>query len=180
MQSFLQYRKLGITVRKQIEKDYEKGQPCEMPELSAQQRASIFKSTTGLIDNSAVNPDLERICSITTIHIHNSRRTTLGHALHGIHARERTMHEGKNGKVFVVGWEGENDPLNPRNWSVTYRVCITLLVTSISFAVGAATSTDTAVLPQAAADFGVSDVVESITIGKSCLCFPMLLHRNIS
>lgn len=46
-------------------------------------------------------------------------RAALGHSLTGVHARDRRTHEGKGEKVFVVGWEGPDDPLNPRNWTVS-------------------------------------------------------------
>lgn len=46
-------------------------------------------------------------------------RAALGHSLTGVHARDRRTHEGKGDKVFVVGWEGPDDPLNPRNWTVS-------------------------------------------------------------
>jgi hypothetical protein len=89
--------------------------------------------------------------------------------LTGIHARDRTTREGKGSKVFVVGWEGEDDPLNPRNYSTITRVGLTLVLASISFVVTAASSIDTAIIPQAAAEFGVSEVVESLATG---MCNP--------
>ncbi|KUJ11239.1 MFS general substrate transporter [Mollisia scopiformis] len=170
MQSLLQYRRLGLAVQKQIQRDHEKtNYPSShlpaVPEDQGQVLQDATNSSNGT-DSEDDNPmDLGRIGSVITVRTQNSLRTTLGHALTGIHARERLTHEGKGGKVFVVGWEGESDPSNPRNWSVAYRACITLIVSSIGFVVGAASSADTAILPQAAAEFGVSDVVESMTIG---------------
>jgi hypothetical protein len=176
MQSILQYRRIGLAVREQVERDHEKAnhpvtslpQILEVPE-QAQRHASSSSGTSSSDDGPL---QLNRIGSIATVRTQHSLRTALGHALHGIHARDRTTHEGKGEKVFVVNWEGENDPLNPRNWSVAYRAAITLSVSFIAFVVGAASSADTAVLPQAAADFGVSDVVEAMAIGKktSLLC----------
>lgn len=171
MQSFLQYRKLRHAVRKQVQGDLEKSQfrpshvnhPSEPPAPNAHDE-SISSSTPSPTDDTI--RELEQINTTITVRTQYSKRTALGHSLLGIHARERNTNEGKGEKVFVVNWEGEKDPINPRNWSVTYRVWITLVVASISFVVGAASSADTAVLPQAAADFGVSDVVESMTIGR--------------
>jgi hypothetical protein len=91
-----------------------------------------------------------------------SARTALGHALNGIHARDRKTHEGKGSLVFVVNWDGERDPLNPRNISIPTRIWLTLIVSAIAFVMTAASSIDTAILPQASAEFGVSDVVESL------------------
>lgn len=48
--------------------------------------------------------------------------THLGTALTGINVRTRTTREGGGkGKVFVVDYEGEDDMLNPHNWSYMTR-----------------------------------------------------------
>lgn len=92
-------------------------------------------------------------------------RAALGHSLTGIHARDRRTHEGKGEQVFVVGWEGPDDPLNPRNWPVARRVSCTLQISLIAAAVGAASGIDATVLPQAAKSFGVGRVAESLATG---------------
>jgi len=47
-----------------------------------------------------------------------SEGTALGISLTGINVRDRTTDEGKRGdQVFVVGYEGDNDLLNPHNWN---------------------------------------------------------------
>lgn len=89
-------------------------------------------------------------------------RAALGHSMTGVHARDRQTHEGKGEKVFVVGWEGPEDPLNPRNWSTSKRVSCTLQISLIAAAVGAASGIDATVLPQAAVSLGVSEVAESL------------------
>ena len=49
--------------------------------------------------------------------------TALGTALTGIHVRDRTTREGGDkGKVFVVGYEGEHDNMDPHNWSFLLRL----------------------------------------------------------
>jgi hypothetical protein len=94
--------------------------------------------------------------------------TRLGLALTGINVRSRTTKEGcheKGGKVFVVGYVDEKDPLNPHNWSILKRTVITLLVASIGLIVGFASSVDSAVIQQARIEFGVSKVTESLATG---------------
>lgn len=98
--------------------------------------------------------------------------TALGVALTGIHVRTRTTHEGKgqeglSQKVFVVGYEGIHDPLNPHNWSLARRIFCTMMIASIGFVVGVASSIDSSALRKAAADFGVSEVVESMAVGMA-------------
>ncbi|KAI9837023.1 MAG: hypothetical protein M1819_000672 [Sarea resinae] len=52
----------------------------------------------------------------------NSFGTALGNTLTGIDVRDRTTHEGQSGKVFVVGYHGDEDSLNPHNWSTFVRI----------------------------------------------------------
>lgn len=65
-------------------------------------------------------------------------------------------------EVLVVEWDGPDDPQNPRNWSFGKRLGATAIVSAIAFLVGAAAPIDAAVLPQAAADLGVSEVTETL------------------
>ncbi|PTB64678.1 MFS general substrate transporter [Trichoderma citrinoviride] len=90
--------------------------------------------------------------------------TNLAVALTGIvHKQHPSSTDG--GKVFVVGFEGPNDPLSPRNWSLTKRMLCTLNVGIIALVVGMAASIDSAVIQRAAEDFGVSEVAEALATG---------------
>jgi hypothetical protein len=180
MQSFLQYRQFGLAVEEQLQRGKEKAvtwtetsdqpsQPAlplihEAPEVVKHPPVSVSDAAC---ENGAYKDDLElgRTNTIAITRTRYSARTALGHALTGIQARDRTTHEGKGSKVFVVNWEGEHDPLNPRNYSQATRIGMTLVLSAIAFVVTAASSIDTAILPQASADFGVSEVVESLTTG---------------
>ena len=51
----------------------------------------------------------------------SSFATNLGRVLTGVDVRRRTPEEG-TGEVFVVGYEGEHDPLNPHNWPFSKRL----------------------------------------------------------
>lgn len=172
MQSLIQYRKLGLAIQKQLQKDPEKvavhrNQLRYEPEnlTTDPQTTSNFSSSGNFTDDRMLQP----IGSNTTARTQYTTRTALSHTIAGICVRERTIYEGTGGTVFVVNWEGEQDPVNPRNWSLAYRIVATIVVGLISFVVGAASSADTAILPQAAAEFGVSDVVEAISIGTAVL-----------
>lgn len=68
-------------------------------------------------------------------------------------------------EVFVVGWDGPDDPSNPKNFSMTVKIGTTLIVALIAFVVGAASATDAAVLKQSSEEFHVSDVVGSFSTG---------------
>ncbi|KAE8148890.1 major facilitator superfamily domain-containing protein [Aspergillus avenaceus] len=61
--------------------------------------------------------------------------------------------------------------MNPRNYSTATRITATLIVSVLAFAVGAASSIESAVLPQNAAAFHVSEVVASLATGVYLLGF---------
>jgi multidrug resistance protein len=126
--------------------------------------------------------ELERNNTLATIHTSQSFGTRMGHALTGIEVRElsremtkrRTRASGRittnekppeREKVFVVGYESESDTLNPHNWSYTTRIFATIMIAWIGFIVGFASSVDSAALTQAAEEFGVSEVTESLATG---------------
>lgn len=161
MQSFLQYRRISYKVHQNLVSDREKDIPSTnqypLHEVPSQVHHAISASRTHTILAQPIVPMGTR----------RSIRTAVGHSLSGIHIRERTIHEGRDARVFIVAWDGDEDPTNPRNWSTVYRAFLTLMVASISFAVGAASSADAAILPQYATYFGVSDVVASLAIGRS-------------
>jgi len=94
-----------------------------------------------------------------------SARTALGNALTGIEVRKRSTKEGGEGNVFVVGFQGPDDPNNPHNWSLSVRIPCTFLIASIGCVVGIASAIDSSALQEAAKAFGVSEVVESMATG---------------
>ena len=67
----------------------------------------------------------EDMSRATTVPTGKSVGTALGTTLTGIDVRDRSTKEGGNGKVFVVGYEGENDMMNPHNWSFLTRLAAT-------------------------------------------------------
>ncbi|ESZ98961.1 hypothetical protein SBOR_0619 [Sclerotinia borealis F-4128] len=133
--------------------------------------------------------NLDRTASRATAHTNRSFGTRMGYALTGIEVRElserltrtrtKTKSKGKStesdpGKekgegeretVFVVGYESEKDAMNPHNWSLLRRGFCTIMIASIGFVVGFASSIDSAALKQAAEEFGVSEVAESLATG---------------
>jgi len=115
-------------------------------------------------------PDMLR--AVSTTRTHASMGANIGNAMTGILVRTRTIRNGGNpGKVFVVGYEGEKDTMNPHNWSLLTRWGATSTVASIGWVVGFASSIDSAALPQAAAEFGVSEVTESLATGLFLIGF---------
>lgn len=105
--------------------------------------------------------------------------TRLGNTLTGVDVRKRSTNEGGDGNVFIVGYHDDKDPANPHNWSYAVRIYITFAVASIGFVVGVASSIDSAALTEAAQEFGVSEVVESMATGKSSAYATKGLSRQV-
>ncbi|KAF2770198.1 MFS general substrate transporter [Teratosphaeria nubilosa] len=110
---------------------------------------------------------------MTTQQSNTSARTKLGRSLTGIQIRKRKTNEGGTGNVFVVGFQGPDDPLNPQTWSYAGRVPCTLMIAAIGCVVGLASSIDSSTIPQFAEYFHVSQVVASLgtalfLIGLGC------------
>jgi MFS family permease len=148
MQSYLQYRRIGQAVRKQL---------SEHPEwtLNAQQRRDDL--TTSIQNNGVADdkPSSLRPLSLPP----------------GVKQKEIIDANGVSRTVLVVGWESHQDPTNPHNYSLATRITATLIVSALGFAVGAASSIESAVLPQNSAALGVSEVVASLATGIYLLGF---------
>ncbi|KAF2169147.1 hypothetical protein M409DRAFT_52432 [Zasmidium cellare ATCC 36951] len=100
-----------------------------------------------------------------------SAGNALGTILTGVEVRRRTTKEGGDGNVFVVNYEGPHDPNDPHNWPRAKRLFCTFLIAAIALVVGMASSIDSVALPQASKEFGVSEVVESMTTGLFLIGF---------
>ncbi|KAI1616180.1 major facilitator superfamily domain-containing protein [Exophiala viscosa] len=122
-------------------------------------RGSSLSRATSRATSRASRPN-----HLSTAQTRSTIGAVLGQSLTGVEVRTRKTNEGgpERGKVFVVGYQGPDDPLNPHNWSKTKRVAITLLVASIGLIVGVASSIDSAAIPQASKEFHVSEVTESL------------------
>lgn len=67
-----------------------------------------------------------------------------------------------NGRpALIVDWDGPDDPANPRNWPFMRRFNAILIISGIAGMVSIVASIDSAVLPQAANNLGVSHVTEA-------------------
>ncbi|KAF2095779.1 MFS general substrate transporter [Rhizodiscina lignyota] len=193
MQSFLGYRRLGQAVQKQIGNDEEK--PPVHPELASdtssegerpQKEAEespeeeafdrLRSNQAGSISSEAPVEDealnhFHQSLSAERVTTHEAERNTLGHALDGVDARYRATHEGMGGRVFVVGWNGEDHPHKPHSFGAFKKARMVLTVGFVGLVITMASSIDSAVLPQAAQEFGVSDVVESLATANYLIGF---------
>ncbi|CAD0095794.1 unnamed protein product [Aureobasidium vineae] len=97
--------------------------------------------------------------------------TALGRILTGVKVRKREEHEGGEGNVFIVDFQGDQDDLNPHNWGWGIRLWITFMVASIGFVVGVASSIDSVAIQPASQEFGISEVAESLATGLYLIGF---------
>jgi MFS family permease len=148
----------GHTLKK-IREDEEKGEEQEPPE-------EFDESLSEKEEHEGIPED-----HLSRYSTQQSEGTALGRALTGVEVRRRKTHEGGEGNVFVVGFEGPNDPMNPKTWSRTKRFAITFSVASIGCVVGLASSIDSSAVREASAEFGVSEVVESMATGLFLIGF---------
>lgn len=140
MQSFLQYRRLRKAVQAQLSQVEEKTVSLQTP--TASQPNSGW--TTSRLDDEGGK-------SIPSFS--------------GIEVRERMTTGGKTDLVFVVGWDGPNDPLKPHNWGTPRRVLTTMMVSWITFSVTATSSIDAAVTKQTSEAYHVGLAAGSLPTG---------------
>ncbi|KAL1870023.1 hypothetical protein Plec18167_007541 [Paecilomyces lecythidis] len=74
-------------------------------------------------------------------------------------------------EIFVVGFNGENDQLNPKYWSLAYKWRTLGIVGMTGFLVGWASSIDSMVIKQAQEEFHVSDITESLATALYLIAF---------
>jgi hypothetical protein len=150
-------------------------QDLELGRVATEDHADEHLSGSTTIESSSSSdsdlPVRPTLSTTTTRDTHDNSLskvgTRLGIAMTGVDVRSRTTNEGghKKGKVFIVGYAGEKDPLNPHNWSKTRRMMITVIVASIGLIVGFASSVDSAVLQQARQEFHAGEVAEALATG---------------
>lgn len=137
----------------------------------------ISSSSISSASTHSAAPD--RLAAVSTHRTHTSTGATMGQTLTGVdmhtpHTNERGHDSGSH--VFVVGYQGLDDTLNPHNWSRSRRICYTLLIALIGLIVGFASSVDSAAAPQAAEEFHVSELAESLATSMYLLGFGIGLH----
>ncbi|KAF5691851.1 major facilitator family transporter [Fusarium denticulatum] len=182
MQSLLQYRRAGAAAQAQIDRDIGKARQHTAPNAGRDVEAGrkslnekdepntgrlppITEADTYASSDEIPEQSLQQTVTAQTIRQCMSGGIALGQVLTGINVQDHKNDKGYDGKVFVVNWEGPDDPLDPHNWSIGRRIGVTLQISVIALFVGAASGIDATVLPQAAESLGVSEVAESLATG---------------
>lgn len=171
MQSYIQYRQLRHSVDRSLEASPFKRQPHAVTAAADGSGTSTFDSLG--VENGQKWPDdpEKALSNNSTSDIESSE---------GIQIKLCPDSSGNSlKKMFIVGWEGEQDPLDPRNFSLSKRMIATLMVSVLSFSVGAASSITAAVLPQSSEDLSVSEVAGSLVTGRSTPFVIQITNANL-
>lgn len=155
MQSFIQHRKIRQSVQtRSLAKEtlHPERQATSLPQQTRQSDGRNRDSET-TNSPSAADPQLSSTSAEHQQHASMS-------AFHSSTRYDVEKQEGSSEPLYVlVGFDGEDDPLDPMNWSLSYKWLVTGVVSITSFIVTGASAIDTEVVPQIMSDFGISEEV---------------------
>lgn len=161
MQSYLQYRRLGKSVRSQLDN--------ASPVKEETPTAASDSGTDTPVNSDEISQHVPRSnqSPLARAPSAGSSRTALAYSIAGVDVQKQSESSDQPAHLFIVGWNGPDDPQNPLNYSVASRLTATLLVSALGWIVGAALSINSGVLSQNTEAFHVSDVVGSLVTGIS-------------
>ncbi|KAK2759559.1 hypothetical protein FQN54_003038 [Arachnomyces sp. PD_36] len=177
MQSILQYRHLKQHVKEQLTLGTQKAAALEhRPNAGVERYDSHGVQSDG--DFARPRPHDEEESLTGDYHDHDDDEppelhvAPIGQAL-GVHIRRRTDGEGGNGtgKVFVVYYMGKDDVTDAHSWTWNKRMMATTIISAIGAVVGFASAIDSAALAQYSKEFGVGDIVGSLTTATYLIGF---------
>ncbi|KAK5790449.1 hypothetical protein VI817_007736 [Penicillium citrinum] len=161
MQSYLQYRRLGNTVRAQLQtipnrQNFSKGNTTLIPTRDQSSTTSNSESPTENINQDPSDTTDNGNLQEKPFNTEDSSQVTLAQSLAGVDIQKRLNSTNQPAHLFIVGWQDENDPQNPRNYPFSSRLIATLLVSALAWIVGAASSINSGVLPQTTETFHIT------------------------
>lgn len=109
------------------------------------------------------------LCDKPGIVLQNGQRVTLP----GIEVRNASevCESFDEETLFIVGFEGADDQLNPKNWSIGRKWVTLGIVGTTGMLVGWASSIDSTVIKQGQEAFGVSEIAESLATALFLIAF---------
>lgn len=159
MQSILQRRRIQQDIRHRIQVGKlfcERGEglsthgPRDSEDVEKASQTDEHRPNLSAIHNSDTEESLER--SVTE----------------NLSTSEPDFHKDK---TKLIDWDGPEDPNNPKNWSSMRKWQTMSIVGTTGLLVGWASSIDSAVSRQAAAEFHVSAVTEALATGLFLIAF---------
>ncbi|KAK2028154.1 major facilitator superfamily transporter [Colletotrichum zoysiae] len=168
MQSYLQYRRMGRAVEREL-KRLPGGTALSTTSPATRAAASTPQSQSrGTTTKESGSHDPEKLLpdsSAPTSLLANEDAPSVNPIQSSVNVPDSGNRVRKGDNIELVGWDGPDDPEKPRNWKLSKRLACTIQISIIATALACAAGIDAAVLPQAAEDFGVSQVAESLSTG---------------
>lgn len=158
MQSYLQYRTLCQRLEAKLERAKARGSN-EVSTDNDDLAEHYLQRPPSTPDSNNTHTTSQHLTTSETLH---QTGTNLAAVLSGVDFRNAGESTAHFSKAFVVKFDSHKDPMNPQNWSLTKRALCILNIGVLTLIVGSAASIDSAVIPQAAAEFGVSEIVEAL------------------
>lgn len=145
--------------------------PCQHTRdmIEASPASQLPSSVPHAHSPSLISPSLHASYPLTLIPTTHSFGTRLGAALPGIAVRPQPANPSNaaplSSKLFIVAFSSGPDPSNPLHWPLPRRLLATLLIASIGFVVGVASSIDSPATARAAHALHVTPLVEILATG---------------
>ena len=180
MQSFFQYRRLHSQLRERIKVHGVQDAPgdpriqptssiLEDPDNSILERQIESGGDITPSDSKQCMPDIH----LPSLILHDGQRVTIPGVRHHVRsAAEEGQQEREKGlDIFLVGFDGDQDQLNPKNWTHGRKWIALGIVGTTGFVVGWASSIDSTAMTQGQEAFGVSRVTESLATALFLIAF---------
>lgn len=79
--------------------------------------------------------------------------------------RQQTEIDTPNGhRVLIIGWDGPDDDVNPRNWATGQKWLATVLVSLLALLVGVCAPIEAPIRQLAMNEYSISEMVESLSV----------------
>ncbi|KAJ9491700.1 hypothetical protein VN97_g1515 [Penicillium thymicola] len=121
------------------------------------------------VDDARLEKGIRPLSATRKIVLHDGKRVTVPGVKH--HNVPETSERFDPESLFIVGFDGPNDQLNPKNWSTGRKWSTLGIVGTTGMLVGWASSIDSTVIKQGQEEYGVSEIVESLATALSLIAF---------
>ncbi|CAI7637455.1 unnamed protein product [Penicillium viridicatum] len=162
MQSFRQYRRMRKDLQESI----------KLHGLNVATRDPHIQPTNNIledVDDAGLEKGIRPLSATPKIVLHDGKRVTVpGVKPHNV---SETSEQSDLETLFIVGFDGLDDQLNPKNWSTGRKWSTLGIVGTTGMLVGWASSIDSTVIKQGQEEYGVSEIVESLATALFLIAF---------
>ncbi|KAJ5957359.1 hypothetical protein N7501_011638 [Penicillium viridicatum] len=162
MQSFRQYRRMRKDVQESI----------QLHGLNVATGDSHIQPTNDIledVDHARLEKGIRPLSTTPNIVLHDGKRVTVpGVKPHNV---SETAERSNPETLFIVGFDGPDDQLNPKNWPTGRKWSTLGIVGTTGLLVGWASSIDSTVIKQGQEEYGVSEIVESLATALFLIAF---------